>query len=115
MVPFFLTGGKMSIKISLTKNPTFDAIVEIPVPGKGIAKLGFTFKYRTRDEFNEWRENELKGLKNVEAIKSVATAWKADDEFNDENLAAFDQLYMQGASAILETYIFEQSGARIKN
>ena len=101
-------------KISLTPNPTFDAIVPIPVPGAKPAPVRFTFKHRTRDEVTKWWQG-AKEKQDSEMVADCLVAWELDDEFNRENIERLCNNYAGAAIAILEAYAGELRGAREKN
>ena len=44
-------------KFTLNPAPTFKAKVDIPVPGGKVEKVEFTFRHRTREEFQRWLED----------------------------------------------------------
>jgi hypothetical protein len=101
-------------KLRLTPDPTFKAKVGIPVPGKPVTPVEFTFRWRTATEVETWWE-EVKERPLVELIPTMATAWELDDEFNDENIARLCSVYLGAADAIFKTYLDELRGARAKN
>lgn len=101
-------------KIKLNPDPTFSYPVTIPVPGGEAASIVFTFKHRTRDEIIPWLEN-LKGKTDAACVTDMATAWDLDEEFSPENVERLCQNYGGAGTAILDTYLSELRGARVKN
>lgn len=101
-------------KIKLDADPTFSCAVPIPVPGKGIVDVQFTFKHRSREQVLAW-VNEAKDNGDVATVKAVATGWELDDEFTDENIAKLCSNYAGAGFAIVQTYLDELRGARVKN
>jgi len=105
-------------KISLAIEPTFQAQVHIPVPGSKPAALQLTFKYRTKDELEEYRK-DLAGrqgdVSDVDLVMGVAEGWELDDPFNTENVGRLLQKYHAAANVIGETYIKELMQAKLGN
>ena len=101
-------------KIKLAADPTFTAMVSIPIPGAKPTPVEFTFKHRTKKDVAEWG-NALADKPDVDLIKDMASGWELDDEFNDANIAMLCQNYAGAAFAIFETYLEELRGARAKN
>lgn len=108
-------------KIKLNAEPTFSAPVEVHVPGKGAVKVNFTFKHRTRDEFNAWvaegkRINESgETLDDWEYMQQFVVGWELDEAFNRENLLTFLQHYHDAGHGLGVTYARELTGARLGN
>lgn len=100
-------------KIKLCADPTFNAMVPIPIPGAKPTPVQFTFKHRTKKEVAEWGVKLEKS--DVELVKDMASGWELDDAFNDENISQLCDSYAGAAYAIFETYLEELRGARTKN
>lgn len=101
-------------KLSLTAAPTFKATVAIPIAGAKPAEVEFTFKHRTRDQFREFTEN-LGKREDIEVVMDIASGWDLDEPFSKESAEKMIQMYIGSAFAILNTYMAELSGARVKN
>lgn len=101
-------------KIKLAAEPTFKALVPIPVPGAGTTPVEFTFKHRTRQAIIEWLEKD-KDDDDIKMVQAVATAWELDDEFNPKNIKTLCENYAGAGFAIIQTYLDELRGARAKN
>lgn len=101
-------------KLTLTMSPTFAGTVRIPVPGKKAVPVDFTFRARTRDQFQEWLD-ALSGKDDVDALLDILTGWELEDEFGRESVEKLVQAYPGAARAITEHYIREQVGARSGN
>lgn len=105
-------------KFSLTVSPTFTATVDIAVPGKGFSQLDITFKYREKEEFKAFLDSlvaEGEKPSDVDLILDMASGWDLDLPFDTEHIGQMLSRYMSSGTAILNTYIREQSGARQKN
>lgn len=101
--------------LKLKADPTFWEKVGIPVPGKGVVKVGFQFKHRTRDELKLFVDEEAKDLDDVAYTQAVAVNWEFTDEFNKENITTLVQNYLGFPKALARTYIESLSGERVKN
>jgi hypothetical protein len=93
----------MSVKFTLTPNPTFKAPVEIPMPDGRVAKPVFEFKHRTKDALDSLVKNTK--IKDPDLLKEILTGWDLDDEFNDANIEALCSNFVMAPRAILNVYI----------
>lgn len=101
-------------KLKLEANPTFDASVDVPVPGSDPVPVRFTFKHRTRSQYLAWVE-EAKDRSDAEVLMELAIGWEFDDEFNAENAAKLCDNYAGVGVALVQTYHLELLGQRTKN
>lgn len=101
-------------KFTLVAKPTFAAKVSIPVPGDAAEPVEFTFKHRTRDDFKTLVEG-MAEREDVELLLDIASGWELDEAFDAKSLNTLIQNYPGAARAILQTYLAEQSGARLGN
>ena len=101
-------------KFSLTANPTFKALVDVPVPGGKSAAVEFTFKSRTRDEFRLFIDG-LGDRLDVDVIMDMASGWDLEDPFDQANVELLTQNYLGAARAITEKYLSELTAARLGN
>lgn len=102
------------MEIQIKAEPTFEEKVGIPVPGKGVVDVMFTFKHRTKDEFKKFIA-ESKDVDGVEYVLKVASGWEFTDDFNKKNIAMLLQNYHGAENAIATTYTKSLIGARVKN
>ena len=105
----------------LEPNPTFTAPVAIPLPGGETATIDFTFAHMGRKSLQEFLA-AVKDLPDGEAVRKIVTGWSgvagADGEplpITDENIMALLDNYHGAALAILQVYIRELTGQRVKN
>lgn len=101
-------------KLSLTANPTFKAVVEIPIPGAEAAQVEFVFKGRTRTELSEL----LKGLADkddADTLMDIACGWELSDPFDKGNIDKMNENYIGAASAVIKKYLSELTAARLGN
>ena len=105
----------------LEPNPTFTAPVSIPLPGGETATVDFTFAHMGRKALQRFLDR-VKDLPDAEAVGDVVDGWSgvagADGEplpYTEEALAAMLDNYHGASLAILQTYIRELTGQRVKN
>lgn len=101
-------------KLSLAVSPTFKATVSIPVAGGKPADVEFTFKHRTREQFKELMDS-LEGRDDVDVVMDIASGWDLDDPFERDSVERLIEGYMGSARAIINGYVLELTGARVKN
>jgi hypothetical protein len=101
-------------KLLLIANPEFSADVEIPIAGSGVSVVRFTFKHRTKKQYQDWIES-LASMQDVDGVLSVATAWDLVEPLNRESVTQLIENHMGAPAAIFETYIRELMGNRLKN
>ncbi len=109
--------------LSLKANPTFTAKVGIPIAGGKTETVKFTFKHRTRSEFDAFTASmrprdgdESTGLeRDVEYVIAVASGWELADEFNKDNVEVLLQNYYGAAAAIATAYTRELIAAKAGN
>lgn len=101
-------------KLTLTQEPTFDASALIPIPGKSPVPVQFTFKNRTRDQFNKFLK-ELEGKDKHLVLMEMAEGWELEESFTAENVKTFLSNYIGAFDPILDKYMAELSGAKEKN
>lgn len=101
-------------KFSLTANPTFKAVVDVPVPGGKSAAVEFTFKSRTRDDFRLFIDG-LGDRLDVDVIMDMASGWDLEDPFDQVNVELLTQNYLGAARAVIEKYLSELTAARLGN
>ena len=104
----------------LQPKPTFEAAVEIVVPGGKTESVTFLFKHMGKAAFRALFEglgsedSEVKT--DTEVLSQIVNGWKGvDAEFTEENFALLLDNYPTAAMAILARY---QSGlfeAKVKN
>ena len=124
-------------KIRIAQNPTFKALVLIPIVGEEPEQIEFTFKYRDRPGlaalFDDWSakgkemrasfgndttlsdvvaaETELQ----VQQIKDLVVGWGFDDKFDDKSIQALVKSCHGTAEAVVNAYQSAFSQARLGN
>lgn len=105
----------MSFK--LQANPTFKALVNIPIPGEKPDAVSFTFRHKTRSQFDAL----ITGLGNGEiiidaAIKDIVVEWTHPGvEFSEEALGQCLEMFPGSALAIFTAFREALTEARRKN
>lgn len=95
--------------IKLKADPTFEAPVLIPVPGRADpVAVKFTFKHRTVDEFAKF--SQLVDRSDIDGVMAVAVGWELTDDFTKKNVNTFLENYHGAAIAIAKKYISELLG-----
>jgi len=101
-------------KFVLTPNPTFKATVMIPVPGESAAPVEFTFKHKTRDQYNEYMAS-IEGKSYAEIVMDIASGWDLSDPFDKDSIEKMTQNYIGSGMVVFDTYVQELTAARTKN
>ncbi len=102
--------------LKLQPDPTFTAKVDIPTPW-GAQTIKMDFKYRDAEEFEAFTKAESENTRaNEEVIMDIAAGWhNVDGEFNAENVKLLCKKYHQAAKAIVDTWIMQNTQARLGN
>lgn len=98
-------------------DPTFNAIVKIPVAGKEPADLAVVFKHKTRDEVEDYfaRARKHQG-KDARLLMEIVAGWQGvDAEFSESSLTDLVQNYHGAIKAIFDAYLTELSQAKAGN
>ncbi len=104
------------VKFTLEPNPTFKALVKVPVPGVGPQAVEFTFKHRNREAFAALADG-LAQREPVDLIMDIACGWDLDEPFDADSLTKLFDNYLGAFQAVLDTYFGEltKSTARLGN
>lgn len=124
-------------KIRIAQNPTFKALVSIPIVGGEPEKIEFTFKYRDRlglaalfDEWNLKRDESRTALgesptlseivaadteQQSQQIKDLVVGWGFDDKFDDKSIRALVTSCQGAAEAVVNAYQSAFNQARLGN
>ncbi|MBK7822934.1 MAG: hypothetical protein IPJ61_18290 [Tessaracoccus sp.] len=101
-------------KITLAVAPTFKLDVSIPVIGERNVTVGFTFKGRSKTQFNEYMQ-AMRGMADPDAMMETVCGWDQEHEFNRDNMVLFLESHPLAAEAVLSRYMKEYLGARLGN
>lgn len=107
-------------KLVLTANPTFKAIVGIPVPGQeNNSPVEFVFKHRMKSDLQEWRDAMLEEMKvsgvSADHVMSMASGWDLEEAFSAENVQLLLETYPGSGLAIYVKYNNELQDAKLGN
>jgi hypothetical protein len=97
--------------------PTFEAIVEVPVPGSDAAPLCLVFKHKNRKEVVDFFDMASKAEAiDATVLSEIIIGWKdVDAEFNVSNLQQVIDNYHAVVPAIFKTYGEQLAEGRRKN
>lgn len=93
----------MSVKFTLTPNPTFKAPVEIPLPDGQVAKPVFEFKHRDKDSLDALIKN--KKISDPDLLGEILAGWDLAEEFGAAGIELLCKNYVMAPKAIFSTYI----------
>lgn len=102
-------------KFQLSASPTFQAKVDIHIPGGKPTPVVFTFKGRTRSEMLAFLEQIPKMKDDVEFIMSMTSGWDLEESFTAENVKQLAEVFINSPTAIFDVYREEITGQRLKN
>ena len=99
----------------LEPSPTFTAPVAIPLPGGETATIDFIFKHKKKAAFQQFVDS-IKDQPELATCAEVVSGWaNVNAEYSIEALESMLDNYHGAALAILQSYIRELTGARVKN
>lgn len=101
-------------KLALKANPTFQALVGIPVAGGTSVDVLFTFKHRTKTELVEFVSTR-QDHSDEETFLGMVTAWDLQEPFTPANVALLLENYIGAALAVYEAYKTELVKAKAGN
>lgn len=105
----------MAATFKINPEPTFKALVTIPVPGGKPMALDLEFRHKKRDELKTWFES-FSNRTEAECLMDVIVDWhNCDMKFDQEALELVLQNYTRAAAAILGKYTEEVTGAKLGN
>lgn len=104
------------MKFNLKPNPTFPAKVEIHVPGQEKPQvIVFTFRHMSRDELKKFQA-DVQDKSDEDAVMMIAQGWDVEDtEFSREAVAELVCNFHTSAASIMQAFMRELVGARVKN
>lgn len=101
-------------KLTLADEATFKATVAVPIPGNKTADVEWVFAWMDADRFKEFLEG-LAGAENIDVLMDISRGWDLAETFSKATAERFNQKYVGGTRAVLDTFITELSGQRAKN
>lgn len=105
----------MSFK--LQANPTFKATVNIPVPGEKAEAVSFTFRHKTRAQFDALIASLASGEAHIDAVvKDVVVEWTHPGvDYSEAALVECLDMFPGSALAIFTAFRESLMEARRKN
>lgn len=105
----------MSFK--LQANPTFKSVVNIPIPGEKAEAVSFTFRHKTRSQFDALIAGLASGDTHIDAaVKDVVVEWVYPGvDYSPEALDKCLDMFPGSALAIFTSYRESLMEARRKN
>ena len=62
---------------NIIPDPTFEAVVDVPVPGKGTLPITLVYKHKSRTELVEFFDRvSASGKTDAEIISEIVVGWK---------------------------------------
>ena len=104
--------AKFKIKIG-EKRPDFPLPITFNTPDGEEATIILIMKHVSQSELNEMINRDE--MSNLEFIKEMASGWKLEEDFNDENISWVASNYPAFVIAIPQTYLAALAGHRAKN
>ncbi|MGZ9713900.1 phage tail assembly chaperone [Glaciimonas sp. GNP009] len=101
-------------KLKLVANPTFKAMVGIPVAGGESVSVEFTFKHRTKTALDVFVQSR-KEKSDSDTFLDMVEGWDLDDPFNEESAELLLENYIGTALAAYRVYVDELVQAKVKN
>lgn len=97
--------------------PTFEATVQIPVPGGESRPLVLIFKHKTREEATALLARQpQKGDTDGSVFDEIVAGWRnVEEPYSPENMTTLCQNFAQAAEAIIAAYFTELGVFRRKN
>jgi hypothetical protein len=101
-------------KLKLVANPTFKAMVSIPVAGDEPAMVEMTFNHRTKTQLDEFIKASAE-KKDADVFMEMVSGWELEDAFTRESIETLLENYIGTALAVFQKYIDELYKAKVKN
>lgn len=106
-------------KLKLVAAPTFGAVVKIPLAGGDSADVRFTFKHKTRTQYEEFRIAKVQNAEdfghNAESFMEFVEAWDLEEPFTPDNVKLFLDIYGGAFAAVFVAYGTELHNWKVKN
>lgn len=100
-------------KLSLKALPDFKLPVKFQLANGEDYDIVLTVKHKKSSELQEILNRENFSTK--ELINEICSDWDLEDQFNDENVDKFVDLFPGAVPSLMETYMKALAGQRVKN
>lgn len=100
-------------KLSLTALPDFKLPVKFKLANDQDVEVIFTVKHKKTSELQELLSKE--NLSTKELIMTIASDWDLEEEYNEDNVNEFSDLFPASTVALTTAYMQALAGQRVKN
>lgn len=100
-------------KLSLAALPDFKLPVKFKMVNDQDVEVIFTVKHKKTSELQELLTKE--DLSTKELIMSIASDWDLEEEYNEDNVNEFSDLFPASTVALTTAYMQALAGQRVKN
>lgn len=100
-------------KLSLAALPDFKLPVKFKLANDQEVEVVFTVKHKKASELQTLLRKE--DLSTKELIASIASDWDLEEEFNEDNVNEFADLFPASTVALTTAYMQALAGQRVKN
>lgn len=100
-------------KLSLSALPDFKLPVKFKLANDQDVEVIFTVKHKKTSELQELLNKE--GLSTKELIMEIASDWDLEEEYNEDNVNEFSDLFPASTVALTTAYMQALAGQRVKN
>ena len=100
-------------KLSLAELPDFKLPVKFKLANDQDVEVIFTVKHKKTSELQELLQKQ--DLSTKELIMAIASDWDLEEEFNEENVIEFADLFPASTVALTTAYMQALAGQRVKN
>jgi len=95
-------------KLTLVAPESFQAPVQVPLLGGGFADVTMTFRYRNRDQWNTFINDEMPQISGgAELVVAMCMGWDLEEPFSPDNVEALVCRYEGAPMAIFGVYADE--------
>lgn len=100
-------------KLSLAALPDFKLPVKFKLANDQDVEVIFTVKHKKTSELQELLSKE--NLSKKELIMAIASDWDLEEEYNEDNVNEFSDLFPASTVALTTAYMQALTGQRVKN
>ena len=100
-------------KLSLAALPDFKLPVKFKLANDQDVEVIFTVKHKKTSELQELLQK--KELSTKELIMAIASDWDLEEEYNEDNVNEFLDLFPSSTVALTTAYMKALAGQRVKN
>lgn len=100
-------------KLSLAALPDFKLPVKFKLANDHDAEVIFTVKHKKTSELQELLSKE--DLSTKELIMAIASDWDLEEEYSEDNVNEFSDLFPASTVALTTAYMQALAGQRVKN